>query len=99
MMVVKHKQENKKFTVYIEGRIDTNTAPTLLDYLKGIMPDANELVVDLRDVDYISSSGLRVFLAAQKTMNEQGSLTLTNVQDEVMEVFQLTGFTDFLTIV
>lgn len=98
-MNIKQKKENKTVTIYVSGRIDTATAPEFLEYLKGAMPGAEELVLDLQEVDYISSAGLRVILFAQKTMNSQGSLTITHVSSDIMETFELTGFTDILNII
>ena len=97
-MTIKQQKENKKLIVSINGRIDTNTAPEFMDYLKGAMVDIEELVIDLKEVDYISSAGLRVLLFAQKTMNALGSMSVTNVNEDIMETFELTGFTDILTI-
>lgn len=97
-MNIKQNKENKKLTVLINGRVDSSTAPELLDYLKEAMSGIEELIIDLKDVEYISSAGLRVILFAQKTMNSQGSLTITNVNEDIMETFELTGFTDILTI-
>ena len=98
-MNIKQKRENKKVTVYVSGRLDTNTSPKFLDYLKEAMVGTEELIIDLKEVDYISSAGLRVILLAQKTMSAQGSMSVANVQEDVMEVFELTGFTDILTII
>lgn len=97
-MNIKQNKENKKLTVLINGRVDSSTAPELLDYLKEAMSGIEELIIDLKDVEYISSAGLRVILFAQKTMNSQGSLTIINVNEDIMETFELTGFTDILTI-
>ena len=82
--------------VALEGRLDTLTAPDLekeLNPLDGV----ESLCIDCKDLEYISSAGLRVLLSLQKTMNKQGSMTLLNVRQEVMEVFELTGFTDILS--
>ena len=98
-MNIKAKKENKKLTVLVSGRIDTTTAPELLEYLKEAMNGVEELVLDLQEVDYISSAGLRVILFAQKTMNSQGSMCVANVNEDIMETFELTGFTDILTII
>ena len=97
-MTIKQQKENKKLIVSINGRIDTNTAPEFMDYLKSAMVGIEELVIDLKEVDYISSAGLRVLLFAQKTMNALGSMSVTNVNEDIMETFELTGFTDVLTI-
>ena len=82
--------------VALEGRLDTLTAPDLekeLNPLDGV----GSLCIDCKDLEYISSAGLRVLLSLQKTMNKQGTMTLLNVRQEVMEVFELTGFTDILS--
>lgn len=97
-MTVKQKKENNKLTIYISGRVDTTTAPDLSEYLKDALNGVQELVLDLKEVDYVSSAGLRVILFAQKTMNAQGSMVVTNVNKDIMETFELTGFTDILTI-
>ena len=98
-MNIKSKKEDKKTTVMISGRVDTNTAPELLEFLKGAMPGVEELVLDFKELEYISSAGLRVILFAQKTMNAQGSMVITNVNEDIMETFELTNFTDILTII
>lgn len=98
-MNIRQNKENKKVTVFISGRVDTNTAPELLEYLKEAMQGIEELVLDLKEVDYVSSAGLRVILFAQKTMNSQGSMCIANVNSDIMETFELTGFTDILTII
>ena len=97
-MTTKLNKDNNKLLVMIEGRIDSNTAPELFDTLKNAVEGIKELVIDLEKVDYISSAGLRVFLSLQKTMNAQGSMIVKNVDQKVMEVFELTGFNEILTI-
>ena len=97
-MNVKAKNEGKKTTVFVSGKVDTNTAPEFLEFLKETMPGVEELVLDFKELEYISSAGLRVVLFAQKTMNAQGSMCLVNVNEDIMETFELTGFTDILTI-
>lgn len=84
--------------VRIEGRIDTTTAPELETELKSDMKDITELQLDFADVEYISSAGLRVLLSAQKIMNKQGKMVILNVRETVMEIFEVTGFVDILTI-
>ena len=92
------KQENKKLTVFVSGKVDTTTAPelekTVLENLDGI----TELVLDLKDMPYISSAGLRAFLKIQKTMFKKGKLTVIHICEEVMDIFEMTGFSDFLSI-
>ena len=90
--------EGSKLTIALEGRLDTSTAPNLEAELKSSMTDITELVLDFTKLEYISSAGLRVVLAAQKAMSKQGSMKLVGVNDEVMEVFEITGFVDILTI-
>ena len=90
--------DNGKCTIALVGRLDTNTAPLLEAELKTSLNDVKELVFDFDNLDYISSAGLRVLLAAQKVMNAQGTMTITNAKPEILEVFEITGFTDILTI-
>ena len=92
------EQDGKKLHVKLIGRLDTNTAPELTESLKNDLETIEELTFDLSELIYISSAGLRVILSTQKTMNKQGTMIITNVQDIVMEVFDATGFTDILTI-
>lgn len=97
-MNIKQNKEGKKLTVNVSGRIDTTTAPQFSDFLKEQLPGVEELVIDLKEVDYISSAGLRAILFAQKIMNSQGSMVVTNVNSDIMETFELTGFTEILNI-
>ena len=82
----------------LEGRIDTTSAPVLESELKGSLDGLKDLVIDFEKVEYISSAGLRVLLSVQKIMKKQGSMKLINVQEAVMEIFEVTGFLDILTI-
>jgi anti-sigma B factor antagonist len=84
--------------VTLNGRLDTTTAPELESFLDELFPSTKELVFDFKNLEYISSAGLRVILKAQKTMNQKGSMKLINVSSDVMEIFDITGFADFLTI-
>ncbi len=97
-MTITKEQNGSQMTVAIEGRLDTTTAPELEQDLKDSLNGVSELTIDLGKLDYISSAGLRVLLWAQKTMNQQGSMKVTNVQEVVNEVFEVTGFADILTI-
>jgi len=85
-------------TVALEGRLDTTTAPQLEGELKSALNGVKSLVLDLEKLDYISSAGLRVLLSAQKVMNKQGEMKLIHVSDVVNEIFEVTGFSDILTI-
>ena len=84
--------------VALEGRLDTMTAPHLEAELNGSMEGAESLVLDFSKLDYISSAGLRVLLAAHKAMNAKGGMKVTHVNEIVREVFEVTGFSDILTI-
>ena len=85
-------------TLKIVGRLDTTTAPELEAVIDACAADIKELVLDCSALEYVSSAGLRVILKAQKLMSEQGELKLTNVNETIMEVFDITGFADILTI-
>ncbi len=97
MEIVK-TQDGSKLTVGLIGRLDTTTAPSLEAELNASLGGITELEMDFAKLEYISSAGLRVLLAAQKTMNKQGSMELFNVNEDVNEVFEITGFADILTI-
>lgn len=97
-MTISKTHEGGKFSIKIDGRMDTLTAPELEKVLKMELGDASELVIDFADLDYISSAGLRVLLSAQKVMNRQGSMVIRNVKPKVMDIFEVTGFSDILTI-
>ena len=90
--------ENGKVVLEIAGRLDTTTAPELEKELENLLSEANELVFDMSELEYISSAGLRVLLKAQKTMNVKGNMKVTHVTESIMEVFEITGFLDILTI-
>ncbi|CDG64931.1 MAG: anti-sigma factor antagonist [Methanobacterium sp.] len=97
-MKIEKTLEGKTLTVKLDGRLDTNTTPKVEEELKEILPGVEDLVLDFGDLKYISSAGLRLILSTQKTMNQQGSLVIRNVNDMVMEIFETTGFDDVLTI-
>ena len=88
--------ENAK--IIVVGRLDTQTAPELEKEMDGIISNVKELIFDMAGLEYVSSAGLRVILKAQKIMNTQGSMKLIGVNDSIMEVFDITGFLDILTI-
>ena len=85
-------------TVKLEGRLDTTTSPKLEEELRGSVGGMTCLVMDFEKLEYISSAGLRVLLSMQKIMNKQGEMHIKNVNETVMEVFEITGFADILTI-
>ncbi len=90
--------EGSTLQVVLSGRLNTATAPMLERELEHSLNDITELIFDFAQLEYISSAGLRILLQAQKAMNRQGRMIVRNVNEEVMEVFEVTGFTDFLTI-
>ena len=97
-MTIEIKKNVEETIIEIVGRLDTTTAPALDKTINEDIGDAKNLVLDLKGLEYISSAGLRVLLAAQKRMQKIGSMKLKNVCEEVMEVFEMTGFADILTI-
>ena len=97
-MTIEKKLKETELTVTLTGRMDTTTAPQLEAELKASLDGVEHLVLDFAGLDYLSSAGLRVLLAAQKTMNKQGKMTLCNVNETIAEIFDVTGFSDILTI-
>ena len=98
-MTIEIKRNTESTTVELCGRLDTTTAPALDKTLNDDLKDVNNLVLDFKELEYVSSAGLRVLLAAQKRLKNSGEMKLINVSEEVMEVFEMTGFSDILTIV
>lgn len=92
------EQSNDALTIFLKGRLDTTTAPELERFLTKELEDTANLELDMKDLEYISSAGLRVLLGAQKFMNKKGTMRLLHVQENVMEIFEITGFIDILTI-
>ncbi len=99
MLNITKTTENGKAAFDLEGRLDTVTAPELEKELKASLDGITELTMDFGKLEYISSAGLRVLLSAQKAMNKQGEMKLMNVNETIMEIFEVTGFSDILTIV
>lgn len=97
-MTIEIKKNQEETIIEIVGRLDTVTAPALDKTIQEDLKDSCNLVLDLKGLEYISSAGLRVLLAAQKKIQKIGSLKLINVCEDVMEVFSMTGFADILTI-
>ena len=97
-MTIEKKINGESVTLVVSGRLDTQTAPELEKELDATLPGLKELTFDMTNLEYVSSAGLRVILKAQKAMNAQGSMKLTGVNDSIMEVFDITGFLDILTI-
>lgn len=90
--------DNDSLTIALKGRLDTLTAPQLDAEIQGKLDGVKSLVFDFKNLDYISSAGLRILLMAQKIMNKQGSMVVKNASSEIKEIFEVTGFCDILTI-
>ena len=97
-MTIEIKRNAEETTIELVGRLDTITAPALDKTISSDIESAKNLVIDFKSLEYISSAGLRVLLGAQKKMQKIGSMKVINVCEEVMEVFEMTGFSDILTI-
>lgn len=98
-MEIKKAQNGNKLEIALIGRLDTNTSPALENELKTALNGIEELVFDFEKLEYISSAGLRIMLSTQKIMNSQGKMSLKNVGSDIYEVFEITGFSDILTII
>lgn len=97
-MTIVEERNNDVLTLKIEGRLDTTTAPTLEKTINEILDGVTELILDMNQLTYVSSAGLRVLLSTQKKMNKQGTMKLIGVCEDVMDVFEMTGFVDILNI-
>lgn len=97
-MTIKTFQSEDQLTLIINGRIDTTTSPQLEEEIKNYIDAITDLTLDFADVEYISSAGLRVLLATQKKMNKQGTMKVVHCNSTVLDVFEVTGFSDILTI-
>ena len=98
MLNIEKKTNGSELTVALTGRLDTTTAPELEKELKENLDGVTALVIDMAALEYISSAGLRVLLSAQKIMGRQGEMKVTHVSETIMEIFEVTGFSDILTI-
>lgn len=98
MLNIDKKVNENEMTLVLAGRLDTNTAPELEKEIKESIDGVNLLTIDMQGLEYISSAGLRVLLSTQKIMTRQGELKIRNVGEVVMEIFEVTGFADILTI-
>lgn len=97
-MTISKKLDGTTLTVALDGRLDTTTAPDLEQEMKTSLEGVKTLIFDFEKLEYISSAGLRVLLSTQKVMNKQGEMKVTKVNETVSEVFEVTGFSDILTI-
>ena len=97
-MTIEKKINQEALTLIVSGRLDTQTAPELEKELDASLTGLKDLIFDMTNLEYVSSAGLRVILKAQKVMNAKGPMKLIGVNDSIMEVFDITGFLDILTI-
>lgn len=97
-MTIEKNLTGTELTITLIGRLDTTTAPQLEAELNASLPGVESLALDFASLEYLSSAGLRVLLAAQKTMNKQGKMVVRNVNETIAEIFDVTGFCDILTI-
>lgn len=97
-MTINKIPDGTTLNLEIVGRLDTVTSPQLEEELKSISEDVKKLVLDFAQLEYISSAGLRILLKTQKTMMKKGQMVIRNANDSIKEVFELTGFMDFLTL-
>ena len=97
-MTINKTANGSALTIAVGGRLETTTAPELDAVVKNELDGVTDLVFDFSDLDYVSSAGLRVLLTAQKKMNAQGSMKVINVNEIISEIFDVTGFSDILTI-
>jgi len=98
MLNIEKKENAPELTVALAGRLDTTTAPELEKELKASLDGVTALTIDMAELEYISSAGLRVLLSTQKIMNKQGEMKVTHVGETIMEIFEVTGFSDILTV-
>lgn len=98
MLNINNSKNGSNLSFELEGRLDTTTAPQLEEQVNNLISGVKDLTFDMSKLEYISSAGLRVLLAAQKIMNKQGTMVVKNVSEEVSEIFEVTGFSDILTI-
>ena len=98
MLNIKYDKNDANLAIELEGRLDTTTAPELEEKLNSDITGVSKLTFNLKSLEYISSAGLRVLLSAQKIMNKQGEMIIKDASEEVQEIFEVTGFSDILTI-
>jgi len=97
-MTIEKNVNGAELNIRLIGRLDTTTAPRLEAEFKQSIGGVEKLVLDFAELEYLSSAGLRVLLAAQKVMNKQGEMIIRNVNETISEIFEVTGFSDILTI-
>ena len=97
-MKIEKSFDDKRLTVLISGKLDTATTPQATEEIENELGSADELILDIKELKYISSAGLRLILSLHKQMAEKGGMTVKNVNETNMDIFDLTGFTDILNI-
>ena len=97
-MTIEIKKNADELVLEITGRLDTITAPALDKTINENLGEIKNLILDFKNLEYISSAGLRVLLSTQKKLQQKGTMKLKNVREEVMDVFEMTGFIDILTV-
>ena len=97
-MIIKKKQENNKMIIELDGRLDTNTAPKLEEEVNNVLDNIENLEINMENLQYIASAGLRVLLSLHKKIMKKGTMVIVGVNETVMEVFKVTGFSDILSI-
>ena len=98
MLSIEKSANETELNIKLTGRLDTTTSPELEKELKASLDGITALIIDMTGLEYISSAGLRVLLSTQKVMNQQGSMKLCHVNESIMEILEVTGFVDILTI-
>lgn len=99
MLNITTKNENDVKNIFLSGELDTLTSEELEQQMDGLLSDAKDVIVDLKDLEYITSAGLRILLEMQNIMSTKGSMKITNSSEVILEIFEVTGFTEVLTIV
>ena len=97
-MIIKKKQENNKMVIELDGRLDTNTAPKLEEEISNMIDNIENLQINMENLQYIASAGLRVLLSLHKKITKKGTMVIVGANETIMEVFKVTGFSDILTI-
>lgn len=97
-MKIEKIKNGSNLEIVLSGRLDTSTSPQLEEVVKNDLTGINDLKFNFKELEYVSSAGLRILLSSQKIMNQQGKMVITNVNDDIKEVFEITGFIDILTI-
>ena len=98
-MNINTKKEGSKLTIELEGRLDTVTSPQLDEVIQKEIDSVDEIILDLEKLEYMSSAGLRILLSTEKVMSKKDGMKVIHVNSDIMEIFEITGFSEILTIV